>query len=216
MNHYVTGKRGGNRVAATLWAARLDRPLTERETAALLAAEPPARLERLARLRRAEQRDQTLCAWLLLRTAAREDLGLRTLPPIARTDRGKPCFPDGSGFSFNLSHTGGAVMAGISDRPIGVDIERIRPPGRHLLERLGPDLTPEEFFARWVRREARAKCGGEGVAALLGPEPPRMPGEAWAAVETFPGYAAAAAVLGGPLPGPPRLLTLEELLGLNP
>ena len=37
-----------------LWALRLDRPLTDRETAAMLAVLPPDRRERLLRIKREE------------------------------------------------------------------------------------------------------------------------------------------------------------------
>lgn len=201
-------------VDAAVWAVRLDRRLTAREEERLLAAASPGRREQLLRLRREEQRQQALCAELVLRAALWMRCGWRSLPAVARTDRGKPYFPDWPEVCFNLSHTDGAVLAGVADCPVGVDIERIRPPGRHLLRRMGADLSPEAFFQTWVRREARAKCSGEGVRALLGPEPAWAPGERYQPVETFPGYAAGVAVRGAELPAPPRLLCLELLLRL--
>ena len=50
-----------------LWAARLERPLTEAEEAAMLALLPPERRERLLRLRQPEKRREPLCAYLMLR-----------------------------------------------------------------------------------------------------------------------------------------------------
>ena len=40
-----------------LWAARLERPLTERETEAMLPLLPPERQERLLRIKQSEKRD---------------------------------------------------------------------------------------------------------------------------------------------------------------
>ena len=197
--------------SAALWAARLDRPLTEGESAALRAVLPPERRERLDRVRLPERHREPLCAWLLLRLALREELGWRELPPLAYSDRGKPGFPNYPTVCFSLSHTAGAVLVGVSGTPVGVDIERCRPVERRLLDRLGSG--GEAFFPAWVRREARFKCGT--IPALLGPEPPLKPEERYGPAETFPGYAAGAAVLDGPLPGPPRLLSLEELLQLG-
>ena len=197
---------------AALWAVRVDRALTEEECAALLPALPPERRERLSRVRRPERRWEPLCAWGLLRLALRERLGWRDLPPLAYTDRGKPWFPNYPTVCFSLSHTAGAVLVGMSEGAIGVDLEQIRPVGPRLLERLGErELGP--LLAAWVRREARFKCGT--VPTLLGPEPPLEPEERYAPVETFPDYVAGTAVLGGPLPGAPRLLSLEELLELG-
>lgn len=197
-------------MTAALWTAKLERPLTEGEEAVLLAALPPERRKRLPR-RRTQWREP-LCAYGLLRAALRERYGWQELPAMSLTARGKPYFQDFPQVQFSLSHTDGAVLVGLSDQPVGVDIERIRPPGPHLLRRMGEDLSPEAFFQIWVRREARAKCGGEGVSALLRPEPPLEPGEIYCPVETFPGYAAGAAVRGTDLPGSPRALSLEELL----
>lgn len=199
-------------MAAELWAARLERPLTEREEAALLAALPPERRERLLRLRRREQRREPLCAYGLLRAALRERYGWRELPPMAPDPRGKPCFPDHPEVHFNLSHTAGAVLVGLADRPIGVDIEQVRLPGQHLLRRMGEDLSPEAFCRLWVRREARAKRSGAGVSALLGPEPPLEPGEFCYGLELFPGYAACVAIRDAEPPGPPRVCPLEALV----
>ena len=64
------------------------------------------------------------------------------------------------------SHTAGAVLAGVSDRPLGVDIERFRPVTPRLLRRLGAD-SAEEALGRWVRLEALAKQSGTGVIAVL-------------------------------------------------
>ena len=55
-----------------LWAARLERPLTERETADMLRLLPAGRRERLLRIRQPEKRREPLCAYLLLRLALRE------------------------------------------------------------------------------------------------------------------------------------------------
>ena len=57
-----------------------------------------------------------------------EKLGI-ALPSSAPayTPHGKPYFPEHPDVHFNLSHTAGAVLVGLSDRPVGVDIEHIRP-----------------------------------------------------------------------------------------
>lgn len=196
-------------MTVSLWAARLNRPLAEGEVE-LLSLLPPERRERLVRLP-AEKRRGPLCAWLLLRLALRESFGWTELPPVALTDRGKPFFSDYPQVHFNLSHTEGAVLAGLSDKPIGVDIERIRPVAPRLMAQVGAS-TDEDFFAAWVRREARTKCSGRGIGAMLRQEPPMEPGELCRELEIFPGYAACAASRGGTLPETVRICSMEELL----
>ena len=197
-------------MAVNLWAARMERPLEPGEVQRLLPLLPPERRERLLRLP-SEKRREPLCAWLLLRLALRETLEWTELPSVALTDRGKPFFPDHPQVQFNLSHTEGAVLAGISDCPIGVDIEKIRPVAPRLMAQVGVE-TAEAFFAVWVRREARTKCSVRGIGASLRQEPPMEPGELCRELEIFPGYAACAASRGGTLPESVRICSVEELL----
>ena len=112
--------------------------------------------------------------------------------PFARSRSGRPSLA-GAGIDFNLSHSGGLALVGLSHRgPIGVDIEaarpvRIAPARRRALERAAdalvdattdplPGLRPAvsddaaadlRFLQAWVRLEALAKATGEGIGALL-------------------------------------------------
>jgi len=122
---------------------------------------------------------------------------------IVRGERGKPRLARG-GLEFNLSHSGELALIAVSQtRPVGVDIEQMKP-GRDFLalavRALSPDAvaqlreaTPEErplvFYRHWVRHEARLKCLGVGLSGAA----------ATASVEVrdldvAAGYAAAVAV----------------------
>lgn len=195
-----------------LWAARLERALTGEETAALLALLPPRRRERLLRVSQAEKRREVLCAYGLLYLALRERWDWKELPPMAHAPLGKPYFPDAPAVEFNLSHTAGAVLVGLSDQPLGVDIERIRPVSGRAMHRLAHGETEEAFFKSWVRREARSKCGGGGIGSMLTAEPPLEEGEVFCFLETFPGYAAGVATRGSTVPGTLRTVSLDEIL----
>ena len=63
----------------------------------------------------------------LLLWALGEAWGFRVLPPLARTERGKPYFPQFPGLHFNLSHSGQLTLCALSHLPVGVDIEQLRP-----------------------------------------------------------------------------------------
>lgn len=195
-----------------LWAARLERALTGEETAALLALLPDWRRERLLRVTQAEKRREVLCAYLLLRHALWERYQWRDLPAMECAALGKPYFPDAPTVHFNLSHTAGAVLVGLDDQPLGVDIEKIRPVSGRTMRRVADAATEEAFFESWVRREARGKCSGAGIAAMLTGEPPLQDGESVYSVETFPGYAAGVATRSEALPGKPRIISLDEML----
>lgn len=199
-------------MSIVLWAVRVDRSLTEAESQSALAVLPPFRRERLLHLQREDARREPLCAYALLRRALEELLGWKALPDIAPGSGGKPYFPGQPDVHFNLSHTRGAVLAGVSDQPVGVDIERIRPISQRTMLRLAGTASAQEFFQSWVRREARVKRTGQSIAAMLREEPPMEDGEFYYPLETFPGYAAGAALSSREEPEPPRLLSLEDLL----
>ncbi len=48
---------------------------------------------------------------------------------LAQWQRGKPYFPSPR-CQFNLSHSGTLALCALSDRPVGVDIQMVRPSGR--------------------------------------------------------------------------------------
>lgn len=190
-----------------LWAARLERPLTAEETETMTALLPPARRERLLR-QREDRRQEPLCAYFLLRMALQELHGWRELPEIALTDRGKPWFPQHPEVHFNLSHTAGAVLVGVAEAPLGVDIEHVRPVSQRAMRRLADVDTREDFFRSWVRREARAKRSGDGVGTMMQGESPLRYGEVYYEIETFPGYTAGVAAGGAERSGTVRRLVL--------
>lgn len=199
-------------MAIELWAARLERPLTQRETDAMLRMLPLERRDRLLRLRPEEKRREPLCAYLVLRMALWEQYHWRELPEIALSDLGKPCFPGYPDVHFNISHTTGAVLVGLSDQPIGVDIEKIRPVSQRAMQRIAGVSTETEFFQSWVRREARAKRSGVGISTMVRSESPLQRGEYYYEVETFPGYAAGVATRSKAWPGAVRKYSLDEMV----
>lgn len=195
-----------------LRAVRLDRPLTREESAALASLLPPARRGRLERVRLAEKQAQVLCAYGLVHRIVRERYGWRGFPEMALTSLGKPYFPEYPSVFFSLSHTYGAALAGVSDHPIGVDIEKLRPIPRRLRERLAPGETEEKFFESWVRREAFAKQTGKGLGFPQDAEPDGT--VRFSLLQLFPGYAAGVACADVP-PGSVLLCTPAELAGFS-
>lgn len=120
---------------------------------------------------------QTLLGYMLARTH-----GLSSLPALARTPLGKPYLPDYPNLYVNWSHSGNLTLCALSDRPVGVDIEVMRPRGASLPRYA---LTPEEyaryqalggdwpaFYTLWTRKEAWCKYTGEGLRRRWGEAPP--------------------------------------------
>ena len=196
-------------MSSDLLAVRLERPLNEEETAILLPLLPEERRVRLARILQPEKQAQVLCAYGLLHWILWERYGWREFPAMTLESQGKPYFAEYPSVHFSLSHTDGAALVGVSDAPIGVDIEKFRRVSARMRERLSPGKTRECFFQDWVRRESFAKRTGRGIADLMESEPPQD--GMFSLLKTFPGYFAGAASADS-VPAMARLCTQEELV----
>ena len=98
----------------------------------------------------------------LLALALEREYGLHDLPETAKAPGGKPYFPDRPDVCFNLSHSHGAAVCALHDKPVGIDIEKLRPAPK----RLSDGMEDEVFFRLWTAKEATVKRRGEGIAAL--------------------------------------------------
>ena len=167
--------------------------------------------------RPAERGRQFLLSRALLAFALEETLGGREPPILAKDAGGRPFLPERPGLFLSLSHTEGAAVLALSDAPVGVDVERIRP----IPPRLGRDFAggEETFWRRWTAAEAAAKREGRGagavLAALRGAEeaagdggPLQKPGADVCPIPLGPGFAAAVCGEGN---FPLRIVTGEEL-----
>lgn len=98
------------------------------------------------------------------------------------TSKGKPFLRGGEGLEFNISHSQSLALYGITrDRPIGVDIEYLRPmkDAEQLAKRffcqseykviseLPPGEREKVFFRAWTAKEAFLKATGEGIGGGL-------------------------------------------------
>ena len=121
-------------------------------------------------------------AYELLARAAQRVWGMDTLPEIARTENGKPYFFDHPERQFNLSHSGDLALCALSDAPVGVDIEIVRPRRENLpaytfkgedyerYQTLGGDWNA--FYTLWTEVESIIKYTGEGLKAYRRAEVP--------------------------------------------
>lgn len=98
-------------------------------------------------------------------------------------DRGKPgvANPGDRAIEFNVSHSNGLALYAVTrDRPIGIDVEYLRPlrdaeqlanrfftpPEVAAIAALAPEKKQAAFFHAWTRKEAYLKATGEGLAGL--------------------------------------------------
>src|SRR5262249_12725601 len=99
--------------------------------------------------------------------------------------RGKPRLPvehNPALLEFNVAHSRGAAVIGVTrGRPIGVDVERVRPladfpdlvqtlfavGARSEFWSLPEPIRARAFFTGWTRKEAFIKATGEGLSRPL-------------------------------------------------
>jgi 4'-phosphopantetheinyl transferase len=141
--------------------------------------------ERADRLLDAAARRRFVVGRAILRHALGRHLGC---PPeailLGSGAQGKPELAgpsESSRLRFNLSHSGGVVLLGLSARgAIGVDVEQVRDgvdvmaiaarflgsAQRDALARLAPADRTRRFFETWTMREALLKAAGVGLTGL--------------------------------------------------
>ncbi|MEK6677395.1 MAG: 4'-phosphopantetheinyl transferase superfamily protein [Planctomycetota bacterium] len=75
---------------------------------------------------------------------------------------------------WSISHTQTLAAAVVADRPVGIDVERIRPRREELFDAIGhpaeweilQNRTWRSFFQLWTAKEAVLKCHQLGIAYL--------------------------------------------------
>ncbi|MEG1528849.1 MAG: hypothetical protein RR405_00720 [Clostridia bacterium] len=83
---------------------------------------------------------------------------------IVRENGKKPRFLNDVAY-FNLSHSHGVVVVGISHTEIGVDIEKVREIDFEKFKFL--EATDEQdFFEKWTEKESWLKLTGEGISKV--------------------------------------------------
>ena len=90
---------------------------------------------------------------------------------------GKPFLTGFPYYEFSISHTRNAVVAAVSDKPVGVDVERIRDIDIGITKRVfsdnelaALDTAPDKnlkFFELWTKKEALVKYHGTGLTNAL-------------------------------------------------
>ena len=108
----------------------------------LLAVLPPERRARIAGYLRPEKALASLLGEILVRRVLGRELGIPwAAVRIVAGPHGKPVLADHPAPHFNVSDSDGWVVAAFGNRPVGVDVERIRPVLAGVVETA---LSPEE------------------------------------------------------------------------
>lgn len=135
--------------------------------------------EQISRFHYDVDKKLSLYAEILVRTVICESLSIQNNEIVfEKNEYGKPYLTAYPNFHFNLSHTRNAIAIAISNKPIGVDIERIKTADLRVAKRffteqevdyitkLGINVD-KHFCEVWTRKEAYIKYIGKGLSVPL-------------------------------------------------
>lgn len=160
------------------------RDITQEQFESWYAMADQARREKCDTCRLWEDRLRSIAGDHLARTGIAAHCGVEPGDiRFARSAAGKP-FVQGMDVHFNISHSGHYVVCAVSDRPVGIDVEQLRPLKAKLTKKVctpeelaylmeadgwGETLTGEamvRFFRIWTTKEAYFKWTGTGITDL--------------------------------------------------
>lgn len=143
----------------------------------LLSRMSPKRIEKINRLKSEKLKKQSIGAELLLNYALKREMADIELPIIWETDRNGKLFVPDIPFYVNLSHSEDYAVCAVSDREVGVDIQKHKETSESLAARFftvdeymyiksAPDFS-SAFYDIWTRKESLIKAAGKGLAIPL-------------------------------------------------
>ena len=114
-----------------------------------------------------------VAAYLLLCQGLQAEYGITDAPLFIYGEHGKPFLADYPHIHFSLSHCREAAACYVSDAPVGIDVETIRPLRPSLVDYtmnaeearlIRESDRPELLFTRlWTQKEALLKFTGRGI-----------------------------------------------------
>jgi 4'-phosphopantetheinyl transferase len=135
---------------------------------------------KISRCRNREDAERTLIAELLIRGIVCKKFAIHNDQIYFTVNEyGKPLLPWIPNFHFNLSHSGDWVVCAVSEYPIGVDIELIKPIDLAIANRFFTKkeidfiMSEEEvnriptFYDLWSLKESYIKALGKGLSMPL-------------------------------------------------
>lgn len=147
--------------------------LSEEQTERLINSLPEWRREQALRYKQLQGRKECAIGYVELLRGLRERFNINEMPAFAYNEHGKPYLKEHPDIHFSISHCKEAVGCFVSNRPCGLDIERIRTAKpdlvRHTMspeeaESIFSNAFPDVAFTRiWTQKEAVLKLKGTGI-----------------------------------------------------
>ena len=132
----------------------------------------PSRFEHISRLKKEETIKRSLAGEFLIKKILIEDFGIEN-PIISRNEKGQPT-AENTDIFISIAHSGDLAVAAADRKPIGIDVEKIKPRNLRLAEKIclpeereyifsGEDNILNRFYEIWTGKEAYFKKMGTGI-----------------------------------------------------
>ena len=130
---------------------------------------------KIDRLKKEPAKKLSVAAGMLARHGIAKHFGIHPQDVTFRRDKnGKP-YADGLDIHFSLSHSGNLAVCAVSDKPVGIDVEKVRSVNMRVAQKM---FTQKEqyyifsdkrkiqkrFFEIWTKKEAYVKRLGTGIS----------------------------------------------------
>lgn len=142
---------------------------------------PPESVTYINKFRKPADFQRSLLGESLVRKCISNRTGIETKSlRIIRSEKGKPLLLNRNDVHFNISHSGDWVVVALSEKEVGIDVEKIREPEYRIAERffssfelkqlnaLKGDVKKIRFFELWTLKESYLKLLGKGLTQSLG------------------------------------------------
>ncbi|MBR4723205.1 MAG: 4'-phosphopantetheinyl transferase superfamily protein [Clostridia bacterium] len=147
--------------------------MTKAEYDAFLSLMNAEKRERVNRFKSEADKKLCVCGEMLAKRAVSEISGKKIEELVFEAQKGGKPVCKNADVWFSISHSGEYAVCAVSDRPVGIDIERIKPYNESIARRICTLKELEaieksgdkarEFIKIWTQKEAALKRDGKGV-----------------------------------------------------
>lgn len=154
---------------------KVNSPIDENTFQYLLEYVQAEKQERILKQKIKQNADNMLIGEILAKVVIKKTFGIDIKKQnFTYTEHGKPYLTNYPDVHFNISHSGEYVVCGVSDKPIGVDIQKIGEYNYDVAKRVCNEKElvqienslnkASEFTKLWTQKEAVLKMHGIGIA----------------------------------------------------
>ncbi len=159
-----------------VYGAKINNEVDKKLYEKALSYIPENKQKRIKRFLKYEDSLRTLIAEVLIRKIIMQELKIPNGEIFFKINNyGKPYLKDWDEFHFNISHSGKWVVCAISNKPVGIDVERIKDLNIKIADRFFSKEEVEDlykikkserlkyFFDLWTLKESYIKADGRGL-----------------------------------------------------